>query len=246
MSPSAWVELQRVHFEKRASSYSRLYGRETSFHRAMVGELIRFSGAGPGLEALDLGCGYGRLTVPLLRAGCRVTGLDISPQAVRSLRRHVEAQGLGERFTPLEGAAEEISFERKFHLVLGRGLLHHLEDPRPVVDRCLRALVPGGRIVFQDPNPLQPIWALLILLHPTLSWKMERRLWRGTPRWSKSLLGAAGFQGVRHEICGLAPPFLWAHPRLNARIEAFLRTIPGIRELGLYVMVSGTVEPASM
>jgi SAM-dependent methyltransferase len=33
-------------------------------------------GLGPGSTVLDLGCGHGRIAVPLAAAGCRVTGLD--------------------------------------------------------------------------------------------------------------------------------------------------------------------------
>jgi SAM-dependent methyltransferase len=33
-------------------------------------------GLGPGSRVLDLGCGYGRIAVPLAVAGCRVTGVD--------------------------------------------------------------------------------------------------------------------------------------------------------------------------
>jgi SAM-dependent methyltransferase len=41
-----------------------------------VSAIQKWLGLKPGSSILDLGCGYGRLAVPLARSGCRLTGLD--------------------------------------------------------------------------------------------------------------------------------------------------------------------------
>jgi SAM-dependent methyltransferase len=41
-----------------------------------VAAIHKWLGLKPGSPVLDLGCGYGRLAVPLARSGCRLTGLD--------------------------------------------------------------------------------------------------------------------------------------------------------------------------
>src|SRR5262249_4897804 len=41
----------------------------------------------PGAEVVDLCCGDAALARPLLRRGCRYTGLDVNPVFVRSARR---------------------------------------------------------------------------------------------------------------------------------------------------------------
>jgi len=50
------------------------------------------------VEILDLGCGQGRLSVPLAQwcaPGCgKVTGVDLTPSAVEKARGHAAAQGL--------------------------------------------------------------------------------------------------------------------------------------------------------
>ena len=40
---------------------------------------------------LELGCGTGRISLPLVRAGCRVFGLDVSPRMLEVLRRKADA-----------------------------------------------------------------------------------------------------------------------------------------------------------
>jgi SAM-dependent methyltransferase len=51
-------------------------------------------GLGPGLLAVDLGCGIGRDALPLLRAGWRVWALDAEAEALAELERRAAAEGL--------------------------------------------------------------------------------------------------------------------------------------------------------
>jgi len=46
------------------------------------------AGSGPVLE---LGCGTGRISLPLVRAGCEVAGIDISPRMLEVIRRKADA-----------------------------------------------------------------------------------------------------------------------------------------------------------
>ncbi len=56
-----------------------------------------------GSPLLELGCGTGRLLIPLAEAGYRVTGVDLSPTMLRIARAKAEAAGVAERVTLIEG-----------------------------------------------------------------------------------------------------------------------------------------------
>ncbi|MBB2914214.1 SAM-dependent methyltransferase [Streptosporangium becharense] len=60
---------------------------------AEVGFVIRLAGLRPGSRVLDVACGSGRHALELARRGCRVTGLDVSAEAVA----HARAVAAGER-----------------------------------------------------------------------------------------------------------------------------------------------------
>ena len=51
-----------------------------------VSEALRYQGA-----VLELGCGSGRITLPLAQAGCRVTGLDLSEQMLAIARQRLQS-----------------------------------------------------------------------------------------------------------------------------------------------------------
>ena len=56
-----------------------------------------------GSPLLELGCGTGRLLIPLAEAGYRVTGVDLSPEMLRIARAKAEAAGVAESVTLIEG-----------------------------------------------------------------------------------------------------------------------------------------------
>ncbi|GAA3098091.1 SAM-dependent methyltransferase [Streptosporangium carneum] len=60
---------------------------------AEVGFVTRLAGLRPGSRVLDVACGSGRHALELARRGCRVTGLDVSAEALA----HARAAAAGER-----------------------------------------------------------------------------------------------------------------------------------------------------
>jgi len=72
-----------------------------------VGFFVRMA-ARTGGPVLELGCGTGRITFPLARAGLKVTGLDISPSMLEIARR--KALALPLRLRPRFGRADMSSF----------------------------------------------------------------------------------------------------------------------------------------
>lgn len=92
-----------------------------------------------GERILDLGCGEGALTRALVDAGCRVLGVDASPDMVIAAREQgVEAQ-------VLDGAC--LPFQSEFDAVFSNAALHWMAQPEAVLAGVERSLKPGGRFV---------------------------------------------------------------------------------------------------
>jgi SAM-dependent methyltransferase len=56
--------------------------------------LVRVAGLRPGSRVLDVPCGSGRHALELARRGCRVTGLDVSAEAIAHARSAAAAENL--------------------------------------------------------------------------------------------------------------------------------------------------------
>ncbi|RLP88330.1 class I SAM-dependent methyltransferase [Micromonospora sp. BL4] len=105
--------------------------------------------AGP---TLDLGCGPGRLTVALARAGLSAVGVDVSPTAVRLTRARGAVALHRSLFDPLPGEG------RWAHAVLLDGNIGIGGDPIALLRRCGALLAPGGTVLVELEPPGAGMW----------------------------------------------------------------------------------------
>jgi len=114
---------------------------------------------------LELGCGTGRLTLPLARAGHPVVGLDLSPAmlAQASVKLAAEPEAVRRRVTLLVGDARDAEFSPPLvpDLVIApfRVLQHFpsIEDQLRVFALARRVVRAGGRFVLDVFNPAYPM-----------------------------------------------------------------------------------------
>lgn len=103
--------------------------------------------------ALELGCGTGRITIPLARAGVDITGLDIAPGMLALARQ--KAQGLPIAW--IEADARRYSLPRRFRLIFecGSVFMHMLEraDQQAFLPNAHAHLDDGGALVFSVQFP---------------------------------------------------------------------------------------------
>jgi SAM-dependent methyltransferase len=142
-----------AHWGRRAAGFDADFGHSirTTAERAAWDRILDLVvGGGRGsLDALDVGCGTGFLSLELARRGHRVTGIDFAPQMLAEARKKAAAQGVAVRFE--EGDAEQLPFaEGSFDLVMTRHVLWTLPHPEAAIDEWIRVLRPGGRLAAMD------------------------------------------------------------------------------------------------
>ena len=71
----------------------------------LIAGLLERHGVPRGSRVLELGCGIGRIAVPLALEGYRVTCLDISPEYVGEALEYARSVGVGDRFEGVVGDA---------------------------------------------------------------------------------------------------------------------------------------------
>lgn len=110
-----------------------------------------------GGPLLELGCGTGRLLVPLARAGFEVTGVDMSTAMLEIARRKVTSARLTDRVTLVQADMREIQLTQRFRLafVAINSFMHltALEDQLAALRAVHRHLLPGGLLIVDVDNP---------------------------------------------------------------------------------------------
>ena len=139
-----------------------------------------------GEPVLDLGCGTGRVLLPLLRAGFDVDGADISADMIRLAQETVLREGLATRL--LVQPMHEMALPRRYrtiYMVGSFGLGGDRAKDLECLRRCRDHLEPGGVLLFNMPMEYtsREAW------EPWLSESRQRmpESWppRGSPRLSK-------------------------------------------------------------
>jgi 2-polyprenyl-3-methyl-5-hydroxy-6-metoxy-1,4-benzoquinol methylase len=101
----------------------------------------------PGERVLDIGCGEGRFTAELARAGARVVGVDVAEEPRRRARaRHPE---LDLRLLGDEGPWDLA--DASFDVVWAGEVIEHVADTAAWLSEVRRVLRSGGSLLLSTP-----------------------------------------------------------------------------------------------
>jgi SAM-dependent methyltransferase len=152
----------------------------------------------------------GRYTIPMLRRGFCVEGIDLSAEQLDRLRGH--APDLDPALHCGDVANPPPSLRGPFDAVLGFFVLHHVHDVERVMRGVMPLLRPGAAVAFLEPNPYNPLYYLQITLTPGMTWEGDSGIVRMRRRPVHDAFRAAGLADPSLERFGLVPPQVMAHP----------------------------------
>lgn len=119
---------------------SEIYSKNARYVASVLGQpVLELLKPEPGERILDLGSGDGVLTMQLQDAGCRMVGVDASPEMVAAaIELGVDAK---------VASATALDFDCEFDAVFTNAVLHWVKDHDAVNKGIFHALRPGGRFV---------------------------------------------------------------------------------------------------
>jgi ubiquinone/menaquinone biosynthesis C-methylase UbiE len=197
-------------------------GRRRARRRAEL--FVELAGLGKGALALELGCGTGIFLDQVAESGVALRGIDLSIDLLAHAKRRIAGR---DNVRVVCGNAERMPFpDREFDAVYGSSVLHHL-DLLPALREAYRVLKPGGRVVFAEPNILNPQVAVMFHLGMTKHYFGVSPDEMAFSRFhARSVLRDAGFVQIRVD------PFDFLHPATPAgwldKVAAFGRRLEGI------------------
>jgi SAM-dependent methyltransferase len=233
---------ERAHFDQLAEAqgdvwwgHTTLLGRERLAQRVKLLASVLDRVGHP--RCLELGCGVGTFSGPLLEAHPRLhlVAIDVSPRCIEMA---------SSRFSQFGNAAFQLGDAGRVPLpddsvdvVFGNGVLHHV-DLDQVLTEIRRVLRPGGWMWFSEPNMLNPQVALERNVRIVGRWLqnspdetafMRRPLARRLRR--------AGFDDVT------VRPYDFLHPGVSGVLLRPMRTLSAVLErTPLLREIAGSLE----
>lgn len=179
-------------FDLVAASYDRLW-TDSPVGRVQREAFWRHAGAylKNARNVLDIGCGTGEDAARLMRAGVRVTAIDVSPQMVAMARnRAVDARVLPiEQLDVLNSSFENASFDAA---ISNFGALNCVERLESVREPLARLVAPGGHAVLCSLGGFcfwETAWFLL-----------NGDLRKARRRWAGEALTSSGVKVFYHSV----------------------------------------------
>jgi len=145
MDPEALAR-RKAAFRARTEHYASL-----GFDRFAAADFVIGTGGGLAGPALDVGTGKGLTAMALASRGLEVVSVDLDAdeQALASLL--ADEAGWANRIRFIRGDASDLPYPGgHFGCAALVGVLHHLQDPVPVLDEMARVLRPSGTVILAD------------------------------------------------------------------------------------------------
>jgi SAM-dependent methyltransferase len=192
-------------------------------------------------SVLEIGCGLGAKSHRLaVTTGAEVLGTDLCVPFIEQAQQRFQAPRLS--YQALDFNKPEPLMGRRFDVVLGDGILHHLFYNLEPSLRAMRALLKdGGRLGFLEPNLENP-YVLAIFKVPPLRKlaRLEEDEMAFTSRYAKSVLERAGFRDIKVEHRDfLLPGIPEGLVAPSIAVGAVVEQIKGLRHLSQSILVTG-------
>lgn len=237
-SSDAHNDVQRAHFAGGVWRNPRMRPVSSPYVSRLADRLALFGDLSTSERILEVGCGMGKFTLPLLERGYALEGFDLSPDLLAELRAHLPA-GRTVRLHCGDALDPPEDLRGNYDAVIGFFTLHHLIDLRTAFRAMRMYLRPGGRLIFLEPNAYNPLFYLQITLTPGMRWRAEKGLLRMTRRRFVVALGDTGFHDIRCERFGMFPPAV-TNRAFGPRLEDAIGRLTILRPLSAFQVVRAT------
>lgn len=130
-------------YDDQAARFDERAGLPADAAEAVARELAALTGLAAGQSVLDVGCGTGGVSFPLLSRPIHYLGFDRSPAMLDVFRARAADAGLAATLVVADGNAHWPADDARVDVVFSARALHHLE-PAHVVDEVRRVMRPAG------------------------------------------------------------------------------------------------------
>mgnify|MGYP001332041257 CR=1 FL=1 len=137
-------------FDTDSDALVRRVSAHTKYGNAELNDWIFSSiGLSGGLDVLDLGCGFGKQSLPMLSMGCKVTAVDASLESLEFLR----STGDGNNLKIIHSNFDEVELPNTFFdAVVSSYAFYYSHDSELLLRKIFEKMKDGAKIFICGPS----------------------------------------------------------------------------------------------
>jgi ubiquinone/menaquinone biosynthesis C-methylase UbiE len=176
--------------------------------------VLEFVGKSTFNRALDIGCGDGSISLPLLERVNKLSLLDISSNMLSVASGNIPIYYSGKVDLIGSDVLSANLGSNDFDLVLCIGVLAHVDSPTDVIAEVARVTRPGGKIILEFTDSYH-FWSVPVIIYQNLL-----KLRRPAPYALNRLATASVMRLCRNNGLELLRTFRYSHPPIGTGVFA--------------------------
>jgi ubiquinone/menaquinone biosynthesis C-methylase UbiE len=201
------VLFERAFHDEQASYYDRIFADPLplrEYYKRLVRRQI-YSHVRRHPFVVDLCCGTGKSSMPLVERGISVLGMDVSREMLRSYRR--KASRYQNLILVHADASHPPLRPGSCGAITMIGGLHHIPDRSGSVRRCCQSLAPGGILILHEPLKTGSSSKLAVFLEHLYAVTNPNRVWKAIKRRLDMKLSTASEANAPSDFTPYERPF---------------------------------------
>ncbi|OGF31401.1 hypothetical protein A2223_00905 [Candidatus Falkowbacteria bacterium RIFOXYA2_FULL_35_8] len=239
-------QVQSEYWDKEADRITRINDEMSLVARNEISQFLDFAKIEAGMKILEIGCGAGRFTVPLLKRDVYVTGTDISQKSLEALDLYCNKLNLAHRLHLINTDFDKPLFKNEFDVIIIGNVIHHFnpEIKFEILRNITKALKPGGQIVIFEPNGRHPLY-LPYYLYLEWSgrqkgiWQAEKGVMKSKFNELKKILQNCDIQFINVHYHTIIPLRLEERFKFIPAVNKTLEKVPVLKNFSAFLWIKG-------
>lgn len=222
-------------------SYLR-YHEDDFYSKNLITYLLDFISVTKQNKILEIGAGAGRFTLHLLKAGYNVDCVDISKTQLNRLKEDAIITGipidkLRTYCMPIENMA--VDSTDRYDVIIGFFILHHLDiDNLEIYFSKFKEIIKNnGKICFLEPNRLNPLFFLQVLIQEDMDFEGERGMFILSKGKLKKAVLSSKYRSVDFKNFGFFPPQIINRFPQILKFERMIEKLPLLNRLLPFILI---------
>lgn len=196
-----------------------------------------------GSNVIELGSGYGRFVLQLLKRGYSVTGVDISQESLDILLSQAKKNDIEKKLKLINSDFSKPEFSNTYdgaYCISTFHLLAGTEEGRiNIFSNLIKGVRRGGTVLIIEPNPLNPFYYPFYWFSNQVSWEIEKTFMKSSEFNLKRIFKKLGLVDIEIEYMGFLPNRFINKIESVKYLNSLVNSIPILNKFSSFIYIKG-------